>query len=206
MKDLLDSLTSVREYLVRGAVAVDGNRFDLPEEVLATVLRDLFAADDSLRQAAAVQRHLAGEVSSADACRLAGLFDTELEGIVEQYSEVCLPGGNRTELIKAVETVDEDAAALAIGVSRLREIAEMDGYGGPDDVIDAAVGRYFHKHPSLRHAATAAWYESTSISTGMAAEMAGVQPGPEICSLLKDHGVTPRVGPAAGEEFASLFE
>jgi len=66
-------------------------------------------------------------------------------------------------------------------------------------VVGVAVGYFFQKHDTLRHAATAKLYATSSMSTGKAATMAGVSPGPEICSLLRDHGVTPRVGPGPVE-------
>jgi hypothetical protein len=193
--DPLDPLDCDRTNLVRGTVALDEGGPDTPAAVLATALWTLFEDHEPLRRAAAVQRHLAGEASRGDLTRLAGLHDAAATAvIVERHREVCEidAEGSRPPALEAVAAVDEDAASLAVGASALA------ADGVPDDptaVVDVAVGYFFQRHEALRHAATATLYATTSMSTGGAAMMAGVSAGPEICSLLRDHGVTPRVGP-----------
>lgn len=83
---------------------------------------------------------------------------------------------------------------------RVRRLAagatELDvGVDDVDDVVAVALIEFFERHEDVRHAAAAELYRDSELTTGAAARLAGVSPGPEIKSLLRDHGVEPRVGP-----------
>jgi predicted HTH domain antitoxin len=80
---------------------------------------------------------------------------------------------------------------------------ELDiGLDDEDDVVAAALAEFFERHEDVRHAAVAELYRDSELTTGAAARLADVSPGPEIQSLLRDHGVEPRVGPADTAEGA----
>ena len=189
----LETLWHDRTSLVVGTVDIEGNWFDDAGAVLTVALQSFFREYDDVRRAAAVHRHCNGPASKADVCRLADLHDaTAVERIVERYAPRCTPEGEPGPAVRAVERVDGDTAALAVGAANVG----IDGLDDAGNVVDVAVAHFYEAHEALRHAATARRYEDTPMTTGTAARMAGVQKGPEVEQLLRDHGVTPRVDSA----------
>jgi hypothetical protein len=143
-------------------------------------------------------------MATGDVARLAGLYDTDaVAPTVEQYRDTCrLETENPwSPTLQAVAAVDKDAARLAVGASALATDSIPDE---AEMVVDVAVGYFFQKHETLRHAATAKLYATTSMSTGGTAMMAGVGPGQEIGSLVRDHDVTQRVGSGPVQSSDSL--
>ena len=109
---------------------------------------------------------------------------------------------NKTPCIH-VASDDDPMAPFASDVSILAHGAANVGAVGLDDatdVVEASVRHFVHDYEELRHAAVAERYAATEMSTGLAASLAGVEKGSEIETLLREHGVEPRVGPSADPE------
>jgi len=86
------------------------------------------------------------------------------------------------------DSLPRDLAVLARGAAN----AGIEGLDSEQDVVEVALRLFFEEHDDVRHAAVAERYESIQTMTrGRAADLADLQPGPEVKDMLRDHGVKP---------------
>ena len=173
---------------VAGAATADEVAFDSHAAVVARALRSAFRTDEELRAVAALARGDdptdVTDVSPETAARYRDRYADRVG------DEECEP-----TVLAALDVPDDTArracAIVQSGIAGADTEARLLGY---------VVKRYFARHDEIRNAAVAARYAEGGMSTGRASDLAGVQKGGEIESLLREHGVEPRVGPSADPE------